>query len=177
MRVYLASWFNSIEEIRTRATELRASGVEVTSRWLEETVKADCQIKDVSEAYLRETARADVEDVLKANIVVLNTPSPEELKSTEMPTSSWARGGRHFEAGLHYATMMLFPYLPSWISNRGLRELVLVGHRENVFHHLDENLPNPHADNLTMPPIKLTRTWAEAKEYIVRKARCSVGSN
>lgn len=167
MRVYLASWFNSKDSMSTRATELRAAGIEVTSRWLEETVSSNVQIKDVSEAYLRETAQVDIEDILLANVVVLNIPSAEDLKSPDMPIASWARGGRHFEAGFHYATMMFRDYLPNKIKLRGYRKLVLVGHKENVFHYLD-GLNNLYADNVELPEISVFNTWEKAKDHLIK---------
>ena len=119
MKVYLASWFASLPVIKQRAEDLRANGIQVTSRWLEEKVKPTVQIKDVEDDYLRETAMVDIHDILIADTLVLNVPSADDLKTANIPLSSWARGGRHFEAGFHYATMMFLEYLPQSIKDRG----------------------------------------------------------
>lgn len=169
MRVYLASWFASLQVIKQRAEELRANGIQVTSRWLEEKVKPTVQIKDVEDDYLRETAMVDIHDILIADTLVLNVPSEEDLKTTDIPLSSWARGGRHFEAGFHYATMMFLKYLPESIQNRGPRQLLLVGHKENVFHYLDGVLPFK-ADGISLPSIVTFDTWEEAKANLIAKS-------
>lgn len=166
MKVYLASWFASLLAMRDRAAELRAEGIEVTSRWLEEKVKPTVQIKDVEDDYLRETAMVDIHDILIATTVVLNIPSAEDLKALDIPTASWARGGRHFEAGFHYATMMFLEYLPQHIQDRGQRELLLVGHKENVFHYLD-GVMQLRADGFKLPKITTFDTWEQAKNYLV----------
>lgn len=171
MKVYLASWFASLHEIQKRAEELRAEGIEVTSRWLEEKVAPTTQIQDVSGDYLRDTAKVDIHDILLANVVVLNVPSVEDLKDTSMPVASWARGGRHFEAGFQYATMVLIKFLPKTIQNRGTRRLVLVGRRENVFHYLDDLKKNGLADSLDLPEIPCFETWALAKEFLFKTAK------
>jgi len=167
MRVYLASWFQSLPEMRQRADELRANGIEITSRWLEERVKPTTQICDVSAEYLRDTAMVDLHDILLANVVVLNVPSAEQLKDPTMPIASWARGGRHFEAGFQYATMVFLSFLPSWIRSRGDRQLILIGHKENVFHYLDDLKLNGRALDLELPVIPCFETWADAREYLV----------
>ena len=153
--------------MQLRAEELRAEGIEVTARWLKETVPGTAQIKDVKPDYLRETAKIDIEDILFANVVVLNVPSTEDLEAYNIPISSWARGGRHFEAGFQYATIMLFQYLPDFIRSRGARRLVLVGHKENVFHFLDNLEKNGAIDGLDLPEILTFETWKEAKEHLI----------
>lgn len=168
MKVYLASWFASKDEMNKRAADLRAAGIEVTSRWLEEKVASTVKITDVSKEYLRETARVDIEDILQSNMVVLNVPSESDLSSESIPVSSWARGGRHFEAGFQYATMMFYHNLPMVIQDIGPRYLILVGHKENVFHHLDEFVSNGLADKMTLPAIDTFETWEQAKETIIK---------
>lgn len=170
MKVYLASWFASINETKKKADELRAVGIEVTSRWLEETIKPTTQIQDVELDYLRETAKVDLHDILIADTVVLNVPSFEELKDPTIPLSAWARGGRHFEAGFQYATMVFFYNLPSHIFDKGTRRLILVGRRENVFHYLDSLSRNGRAFDMMLPEIPCFDTWEEAKNYLVEIA-------
>lgn len=165
MKVYLASWFASKDDMSVRAEQLRASGIEVTSRWLQETVKPTTQIKDVADNYLRETAQIDIEDILAADTVVLNVPSAEDLKREDMPISSWARGGRHFEAGFQYATMYFFHSMPAYVRTLGSRRLILVGHKENVFHYLDGVLGNG------FPTIETFSTWEEARTYLLELSK------
>jgi hypothetical protein len=165
MKVYIASWFASKDAMKQHAQDLRALGIEITSRWLEEKVAGNIQIKDVADDYLRETAQIDIEDILSASIVVLNVPSVEDLKAADIPVSSWARGGRHFESGFQYALMMLSQYLPTRIQDRGHRRLMLVGHKENVFHYLD-GIKDIQADGIDLPSILTFETWAEAKKCL-----------
>lgn len=166
MKVYLASWFASKDEMNDRAAGLRSEGIEVTSRWLEERVKPTVTIQEVADDYLRETAVVDVHDILIADTFVLRVPSAEELKTLDIPIASWARGGRHFETGFHYATMMFWAYLPEHIRARGPRSLIVVGHKENVFHYLDGVLAM-RADGFSMPAIHQFDTWEEAKKFMV----------
>ena len=170
MKVYLASWFASKDNMKARAQELRANGIEVTSRWLEEKINGNTQIQDVEDDYLRETAQVDIHDIILADTLVLNVPSAEELKTLDMPTASWARGGRHFEAGFQYATMVFWNWLPTTVTFRGQRRLVLVGHKENVFHYLDDVVLNGRADGFTLPSILTFSTWEEAKNYLINAA-------
>ena len=169
-KVYIASWFASKDEMKKKAEELRANGIEVTSRWLEEKVAGTVQIKDVEDDYLRETAQFDIEDILQANVVVLNVPSAEDLKKPDVPISSWARGGRHFEAGFQYATMLFYWCLPDLIRDRGNRYLILVGHKENVFHFLDSIEKNKYADSIRLPVIHTYETWDAAQKALVASA-------
>jgi hypothetical protein len=170
MKVYLASWFNSKDEMNIRARELRDVGIEVTSRWLEEKVNSNAQVQDIDDEYLRETAQVDLHDILLSDTVVLNIPSAQELKTLDMPTASWARGGRHFEAGFQYATMVFFSYLPPMIQFRGTRRLILVGYKENVFHYLDDLTRNGRADGFLLPSILTFETWEDAKQYLIQVA-------
>lgn len=163
MKVYLASWYASRAEISKRAEELRACGIEVTSRWLEEREKADAQLSDFGEDFKIETARMDIEDVLLADTLVLNTPSPYDLGSTNISLATWGRGGRHFEAGFQYATMVL----SGWLSpNRTVdRRLMIVGHKENIFYHLTR--PGLIAADLSLPEILVYPDWYEAKHALL----------
>lgn len=166
MKVYLASWFASKDDIKKRAERLEANGIEVTSRWLDEQIKGTTNISEVSDNYLRETAKVDIEDILLANILVLNVPSAEEISTIDIPIASWARGGRHFETGFFYATMVFFNQISKYLTNKAPRMLILVGHRENVFHYLD-GLNSPRADNYYLPTIELFETWELAEKFLV----------
>lgn len=129
MKVYIASWFASKNKIRKKAEELRKHGIEVTSRWINETIPGNATVASVSEDYLRETAIIDIEDILAADTVVLITPTKKDYKT--IPKPSWARGGRVFESGFQYGLMLASRF-------RKGRRLVIVGPKENVFHWLSE---------------------------------------
>lgn len=165
MKVYLASWYASRDEMAKRAEELRTNGIIVTSRWLEETTNPTSQIIDLDDAFLRDTARIDIEDILLANVLVLNTPSETDFKETKITLSTWARGGRHFEAGLQYATMLFFREIEHRLPYNDPRMLVLVGHKENVFHYLDGVKVM-----FNLPKILHFNTWEEAKTFLISKS-------
>lgn len=169
MIVYLASWFASKDQMKVRAEALRSAGIEVTSRWLEERVSPTTSIQDISDAYLRETGQVDIHDILTADTVILNIPSQSDFDSINMPVANWARGGRHFEAGFQYATMMFQKFLPDCIQNRGHRRLILIGHKENVFHYLDGTDKEMLADGFPLPGIELYTTWEEAFNALTKE--------
>lgn len=113
MKVYLASRFSRIEELRGYKAELEAEGVTVTSRWLlggHEWVGTDDDDIPVSE--LARFAAEDLEDLEAADVLVC---------FTEPPRSGPARGGRHVEFG--------------WALAQG-KPIIVCGYRENVFYCL-----------------------------------------
>lgn len=167
-KVYLASWFASQADMRIRAEELRKAGIEITSKWIDESIDTKSEIKDVDDDYLRETARIDLEDILCADTVVLNIPSEEELANSDLSLSVWARGGRHFEAGFQYAMMVFAYYIPRPLT-KTVRRLILVGRKENVFHYLDSTMYNktfPGWD-IDFPAIIQFETWPEALSFMI----------
>jgi hypothetical protein len=100
--------------MNTYAQELRASGIEVTSTWLEEAHGPNTQLQDVRDEELSGYAEADLRDVYRAEWLVFFSVDP---------TIPVARGGRHVEFG--YAL--------------GLgRKILVVGPKENIFHYLPE---------------------------------------
>lgn len=114
MTIYLAGRFSRRALLCEVRDELRRMGHEVTSRWLD-TEWADRP--DSSSAappeYREKYALIDMQDVRTADTVVNFTEAPGE----------GSRGGRHVEFGLAVA----------W-----RKRLVVIGHRENLFHHLPE---------------------------------------
>jgi len=113
MKVYLAAWFSSKNETLAKAEELRACGIEVTSRWLDEKVAPATLMSDVTEDYLTQTAQIDIQDIDAADALVLLTVDPENGPCHR-------RGGRHFESG--------------YAAGRG-KTLIICGPKENVFHY------------------------------------------
>lgn len=125
-RVYLAARYSRRAELATYAEELRASGHEVVSRWLDGSHEADELERDYASAgYTIDAlgfATEDVEDVLCADLVV---------SFTEPHGEGGGRGGRHVEFGLA---------LGRRVFDRDPPTLVLIGPRENVFHALADDV-------------------------------------
>ena len=74
----------------------------------------------------------DVTDVCSADVVV---------SFTEPPRSNHSRGGRHVEFGMAHALR---------------KQLVVVGHRENLFHYL--------------PQVEFFTDWRRAREFLELRA-------
>lgn len=162
MKVYIASMFSDKDRVLARAAELADLGIECTSRWAAEAVPHNTTMKDCTEEYLRETAVADVQDILRADAVVLTVPDAEMLVNATMAAAS--RGGRTFESGLVYGLSLA----ESFDKGKPTRELIVLGKRENVFHYLD-------GEGVTKiyPAITIIPTWEEVKVYLARKAGLS----
>lgn len=159
MRVYLASMFSDKDRVLERGNELAALGIESTSRWASETVPHTATIQSLPKEYHEETAVADIQDILKADKMVLTVPEAQLL--VDAPVASSSRGGRHFESGLFYG-LILAQMLDG---ARPTRELIVMGRRENVFHYLSgEGI----ASNL--PAIRVFATWEEVKSYLYLKS-------
>lgn len=110
-RVYLAARFARQAELREVAAELRAAGVEVTSRWLGSERALRSEDLD-AHGRAAQLAQMDFEDLTSANVCIAFT------EDSRAPTG---RGGRHTELGIALAL--------------GMR-VILVGPREHVFHCL-----------------------------------------
>lgn len=139
MKIYLAARYSRREELCAYREQLQSIGHTVQARWLdgghqisdegqpigdhgEKLVESG---DDLRAAVLREKfARDDWEDVNAAECVI---------NFTEPPRSKANRGGRHVEFGIALAN--------------GARVLV-VGHRENIFHWL--------------PRVEFCPTWSDA---------------
>jgi hypothetical protein len=131
-RFYLASRYTRLEELRSYRSQLNhifgGLGWSVQSRWLDGAHQWDGKMLEVAQAYENpdglgatippEAARFaldDWEDVNAADIVINFTEAPR--------TVSTSRGGRHVELGIAL----------------GLgKTVIVVGHRENIFHLLPE---------------------------------------
>lgn len=128
MKIYLASRYSRREELCGYRTELETLGHTVTSRWLNgkhQISNTGQPIGDTGEALVEsDSAEAnelrahfvteDCQDVYDADMVVSFTEPPRSALGN--------RGGRHVEFGLGVA----------WN-----KKMVVVGHRENLFHWLD----------------------------------------
>jgi hypothetical protein len=126
MKVYLAARYSRFPEMQGYAEQLRALGHEVTARWIlgDHDLRAHGQ-SDADEWQGR-WAQEDLDDLMAAEVIVSFTERPGEVPGR-------ARGGRHVEFGMAFAAGKL---------------LMVVGHRENVFHFL--------------PSVDFFPTWDDA---------------
>ncbi|SRR6266496_1852997 len=155
MRVYIASMFSDKDRVLARAAELAAAGIECTSRWASESVPHNVTLAQCTDEYLRETAVADVQDILRADVVVLTVPEHQLLVDATVSASS--RGGRHFESGLVYGLALQ----QALDGGQPTRELIILGKKENVFHYLDGT-----GVTAFFPMIKVIPTWEEVLAYL-----------
>lgn len=137
-RVYLAARYSRFPEMQGYRAQLAEIGLRVQARWVDgEHEKVDGIATHEQAAGF---ADDDVADLLGADIVISFTEDPEG------PHVGRARGGRHVEFGM------------AWAARRFRRgtgqtpELFVVGHRENVFHHL--------------PEVKFFDTWPECLAFL-----------
>lgn len=115
MKLYLAGAWSRKAEIAAIAEELnKIPGIIVDARWLFEEVPAE-----YNEAFRRERARMDVEDVRAADILVRFT---DDLAKPTVP-SGLATGARMFEMGLAYSLNKL---------------IIVVGGHQPIFDYLPE---------------------------------------
>jgi hypothetical protein len=120
MKVYLAARYSRNPEMRVVERALLALGHVVTSRWIRGGHRLPEEIGHAAAEALRAAwAAEDLEDLEAADVLVAFT---EEAR-VERPGTPVSRGGRHVEFG--YALGRKMP-------------VVIVGHRENVFHCLPQ---------------------------------------
>ena len=113
MKIYIAAAWSRRAEMRKVARELRALGIEVNSRWLEEQ---DAPVHG-REKHKRETAFIDVADVKSCDALVRFS---DDLSGVYVP-SHLATGARMFETGLAFALG---------------KPVYVVGGKQNVFDSL-----------------------------------------
>jgi len=130
MKVYIAGQFNSKAQRLLDTALLVKNGIDVTSRWMYETVPHTANVTDLPDAYHAETAMADLEDIDNADALLMFVPTEKELVDT--PIRAASRGGRHFEMGYAY---------------RAGKPIYIIGPKENVFHFLPLGLIR-HFDSL-----------------------------
>lgn len=110
--IYLAARYGRREEMARYADELEALGHDVTSRW----VRGSHESPDVTSWECEQWAKEDTKDITRADILVAFTEGPNYVLGV-------GRGGRHVEYGAALALG---------------KRIVVVGPRENVFHHLPQ---------------------------------------
>ncbi len=148
MRIYLAARYSRREELQGYRAELEQRGHEVTSRWVwtdhDLPLDADPGLGGLGVRFAME----DWEDLLRSDCVISFTEDPTQR------VPGRARGGRHVEFGIALAVRALrFKGCLHHGRECALRPPVpfrpiVVGARENVFHHL--------------PEIEFFATWPEA---------------
>jgi len=152
VKIYLASWFGSRTDRQKARQDLQAAGMICTARWLDEK---PCESSDESTRHhsFALTADMDLQDLTTADVTVLFTVDPAEPLSHT--------GGRHFEAGYAYGQCVMAHIFLQNYAAFGLfmrpHQLITVGPRENVFHHL--------------PGIRNFPTWAEALVWLQAQAK------
>ncbi len=129
MKIYLASRYSRIAEMRTYRAQLERVGHVVTSRWVDDQHEAEN--RETHSVQLAGFAQEDRDDVAAADCVI---------SFTEEPHSGHSRGGRHVEYGMALA----------WN-----KRVVVVGHRENVFHSL--------------PEVEFFETWRDAYIHLTKQ--------
>jgi hypothetical protein len=128
MKIYLAARYSRRTELLGFAKELESLGHRITSRWLLGDHLLDDKGLSVqaADSERERFACEDWCDLMDSDMVI---------SFTEEPRGTTSRGGRHVEFGAAMA--------------RG-KQCVVIGHRENVFHHL--------------PGVEFYKTWAEFRE-------------
>jgi hypothetical protein len=165
MRVYIASNFSDKDRVKERGEELKALGIECTSRWASESAPHNCKITDKPVQYMRETAVFDLEDILKSDKLVMTVPTPEQLM--DMTPHQMSRGGRTFESGLFYGLMLAALRCRLFLRwQSGKQELIIMGTKENVFHFLDGT-----DTAAKYPAVVVLQTWEEVKSYLVSQLK------
>lgn len=144
MRIYLASRYQRREELCEYRAQLQQLGHEVQARWLDgkhQLSDKGIPIGDKGEALIEgvddgstQVANADLRAKFAADDWEDVTAAECVISFTEPPRSAANRGGRHVEYGIALA---------------GGTRVIVVGHRENIFHWL--------------PQVEFYETWEEAR--------------
>ena len=114
MKIYLAGRYGRLEQFRELRSNLHELGHIVTSRWLDTnwSRNVDSGSSAAPEEHREKFALIDIQDVLSADCVINFTEEPD--------STNGKRGGRHVEFG---------------IALQAGKRLIVVGFRENLFHH------------------------------------------
>lgn len=115
MKIYLASRYSRHPEMREVASILTKQGHTITSRWISGDQDDDPEAG--TDSHRERVAIEDLEDVMKADILLSFTEEPGKLPKGARPS----KGGRHVEFGVGVAMNL---------------RTVVIGPRENVFHWL-----------------------------------------
>src|ERR1700679_85653 len=108
--VYLAGQYKRRDEFREYALQLIQRGVQVTSRWLLETIPLEHTLAEVGPEQWGKTALLDYFDVQRADTLIFFAEDSENQPR---------RGGRPVEFGMALALG---------------KKVLVVGAEENIFH-------------------------------------------
>ena len=151
MRWYLAARYGRREEMLRYAEQLRAAGHEVSSRWINGSHQIPDSEEDVSGEEAARFAKEDLEDMIDSDGIISFTEAPRSGVGN--------RGGRHVEFGFGLGLAVVTK------AAGDMYGLVIIGHRENVFHWFPEAMFYP--------------TWGEFLARLIvatNKANEAVGS-
>jgi len=115
VKIYLAARYDRRHEMREVAVHLQRLGHEIGSRWIWSDIADDSGGETEASLFLEKIALEDMKDLLQSEAIISFTEAPSAIGAV--------RGGRHVEFGMAAA----------W----GKR-LIVVGPRENIFHHLHD---------------------------------------
>jgi hypothetical protein len=121
MKIYLASNYEEQGTMRAWRSFLQEAGHQVTSSWFDQPEKMDEAMPSTRERSIA-CAERDIQDIKAANVFVLHNARRMHCSYRAMDMSfHQGRGGRHTEFGIALTLG---------------KPCILVGERENVFHHL-----------------------------------------
>lgn len=162
VRVYLAAPFSFQPRMKLYAQELRSLGMEVTSRWLDETVPPLGDVEKLSETYCADTAFKDVQDIANSNVFILFTLSDDDLADPSLTKKTVSSGGRHFEAGLACGLRLLNAALSGFSKTYPI-VIVCGKNRENIFYEQEHIVREPTWDSTVSLLLRLAH---ENCEYV-----------
>lgn len=116
MKIYLAAQYSWRDKLKEYARILERKNIEVVSAWLKETKDVKEELTTYTNAYAKDHAQMDLDDIQEADILVLFTISPTDVSK---------RGARHFEAGYAYALG---------------KKVIICGPKENIFYYIGDIL-------------------------------------
>lgn len=146
MKIYLAGRYGRRKELLGYAEQLKATGHEITSRWL--WMDRDAEDQCPTPAMQREWAREDIEHLRAADVVISFT------ESGEVPGA--ARGGRHVEFGIALALGKVN---------------VVVGRTENIFHASALSVPDVPMLLALLGAYNLKSLWERIHGEVVEASR------
>lgn len=121
MKVYFAATYSMREKLLPYREQLQALGIEVTSRWLDETESPQVQIPDLPEDRHVFYGNRDVEDLIGSNILVtFNDPKDH------------VRQGRTAEFGMAVIINRLIRNMPIMVV--GMKHEHIFHYQENIYH-------------------------------------------
>lgn len=135
LAVYISAAYGRKEEIRGYALQLQKKGHTVTSGWVEEPYDPSVSLSELGDGEKSAIALQDLNDVDRCEAFIFFA----EPQDKQPP-----RGGRHVEFG--YAL-------------KGMKKIVVIGDRENIFHHLPPQI------------VAVVPDWAGALAWLLKETQ------